>query len=212
MFEEEFIKLSHSDQNEFAKVVNTLMLKSFVVRESFDSREKMMKINPEYRFLERHFELVENYLKYSGWILEKDVASGVIAISNEYEQNRLRIDRETSLIMFTLRLIYETQKAESNSSGESLYMTTPELLKTMLEYGITMQGKRLTGRLLGRSLRFMAAHNIIAKVSGSYDEGNVAFYILPSITFAVDNQKIASMSEALDRLKEGETLWNPSKK
>ena len=206
MFEEEFIKLSHSDQNEFAKVVNTLMLKSFVVRESFDSREKMMKINLEYRFLERHFELVENYLKYSGWILEKDVASGVIAISNEYEQNRLRIDRETSLIMFTLRLIYETQKAESNSSGESLYMTTPELLKTMLEYGITMQGKRLTGRLLGRSLRFMAAHNIIAKVSGSYDEGNVAFYILPSITFAVDNQKIAAMSEALDRLKEGETL------
>ncbi len=206
MFEEEFIKLSHSDQNEFAKVVNTLMLKSFVVRESFDSREKLMKINPEYRFLERHYELVENYLKYSGWILEKDVASGVIAISNEFEQNRLKIDRETSLILFTLRLIYETQKTESNSAGESLYMTTPELLKTMLEYGITMQGKRLTGRLLGRSLRFMAAHNIIAKVSGSYDEGNVAFYILPSITFAVDNQKIAAMSEALDKLKEGETL------
>ena len=206
MFEEEFIKLSHSDQNEFARVVNALMLKSFVVRESFDSREKMMKINPEYRFLERHFELVENYLKYSGWILEKDVANGVIAISNEYEQNRLRIDRETSLVMFTLRLIYETQKSESNSAGESLYMTTAELLKTMIEYGITMQGKRLTGRLLGRSLRFMASHNIIAKVSGSYDEGNVSFYILPSITFAVDNQKIAAMSEALDRLKEGETL------
>lgn len=206
MFEEEFIKLSHSDQNEFARVVNTLMLKSFVIRESFDSREKLMKINPEYRFLERHYELVENYLKYSGWILEKDVASGVIAISNDFEQNRLKIDRETSLILFTLRLIYETQKTESNSAGESLYMTTPELLKTMLEYGITMQGKRLTGRLLGRSLRFMAAHNIIAKVSGSYDEGNVAFYILPSITFAVDNQKIAAMSEALDKLKEGETL------
>ena len=206
MFEEEFIKLSHSDQNEFARVVNALMLKSFVVRESFDSREKMMKINPEYRFLERHFELVENYLKYSGWILEKDVANGVIAISNEYEQNRLRIDRETSLVMFTLRLIYETQKSESNSAGESLYMTTAELLKTMIEYGITMQGKRLTGRLLGRSLRFMASHNIIAKVSGSYDEGNVSFYILPSITFAVDNQKIAAMSDALEKLRlmEGE--------
>lgn len=85
-------------------------------------------------------------------------------------------------------------------------MTTPELLKTMIEYGITMQGKRLTGRLLGRSLRFMAAHNIICKVSGSYDEGNVTFYILPSITFAVDSQKIAAMSDALERLKEGETL------
>ena len=206
MFEEEFVKLSSQDQNEFARIVNALMLKSFVVRESFDSREKMMKINPEYRFIERYYEIFEEYLKYSGWHLEKDVTNGVIAIYNEYEQNRLRIDRETSLILFTLRLIYETKKAESNAPGESLYMTTPELLKTMIEYGITMQGKRLTGRLLGRSLRFMAAHNIICKVSGSYDEGNVTFYILPSMTFAVDSQKIAAMSDALERLKEGETL------
>lgn len=206
MFEEEFVKLSSQDQNEFARIVNALMLKSFVVRESFDSREKMMKINPEYRFIERYYEIFEEYLKYSGWHLEKDVTNGVIAIYNEYEQNRLRIDRETSLILFTLRLIYETKKAESNAPGESLYMTTPELLKTMIEYGITMQGKRLTGRLLGRSLRFMTAHNIICKVSGSYDEGNVTFYILPSITFAVDSQKIAAMSDALERFKEGETL------
>ena len=120
--------------------------------------------------------------------------------------NMDKIDKDIVISATFIKVLLETQKSESNSSGESLYMTTPELLKTMLEYGITMQGKRLTGRLLGRSLRFMAAHNIIAKVSGSYDEGNVAFYILPSITFAVDNQKIAAMSEALDRLKEGETL------
>lgn len=206
MFEEEIVKLSNSDQQEFSRVVNILLLKSFIVRESFDAREKIMKINPEYRFIERHYEIFEDYLKYSGWYIERDMANGVIALHNEYDQNRLRIDRETSLILFTLRLVYENQKSESNSGGESIYMTTPELLKMMLEYGITMQGKRLTGRLLGRSLRFMAAHNIIAKVSGSYDEGNVTFYILPSITFAVDNQKIAAMSEALDRLKEGETL------
>lgn len=206
MFEEEIVKLSNSDQQEFSRVVNILLLKSFIVRESFDAREKIMKINPEYRFIERHYAIFEDYLKYSGWYMERDMASGVIALHNEYEQNRLRIDRETSLILFTLRLVFENQKSESNSGSESIYMTTPELLKMMLEYGITMQGKRLTGRLLGRSLRFMAAHNIIAKVSGSYDEGNVTFYILPSITFAVDNQKIAAMSEALDRLKEGETL------
>lgn len=206
MFEEEIVKLSNSDQQEFSRVVNILLLKSFIVRESFDTREKIMKINPEYRFIERHYAIFEDYLKYSGWYMERDMASGVIALHNEYEQNRLRIDRETSLILFTLRLVFENQKSESNSGSESIYMTTPELLKMMLEYGITMQGKRLTGRLLGRSLRFMAAHNIIAKVSGSYDEGNVTFYILPSITFAVDNQKIAAMSEALDRLKEGETL------
>lgn len=62
----------------------------------------------------------------------------------------------------------------------------------------------MSGRLFAKSLRFLANHNVIAKVSGSYDEGNVAFYILPSIIFAVDNQKIKAMSEALEKMKAGE--------
>jgi hypothetical protein len=47
----------------------------------------------------------------------------------------------------------------------------------------------------------LTTHNIIAKVSGSYDEGNVSFYILPSIIYAVDNAKIVAMAEALEQLK-----------
>lgn len=204
MFEENFIKLSNADQNQFTVVVNSLLLHSFIVRDVFDAREKAMKINPEYRFIERYFELFSDYLKYSGWIIEKDILGGVIALFNTNEQNRLRIDRETSLVLFVLRLIYETEKSESGQSGESVYITTPVLIKTMLDHNITMSGKRLTGRAFSRSLRFLANHNLITKVSGSYDEGNVAFYILPSITFAVDNQKIKAMSEALEKMKVGE--------
>lgn len=205
MFEEEFIKLSAADQNEFQEVVNTLLLKSFIVRDVFDNREKIMRINPDYRFIERHFELVSDYLKYTGWLVEKDVLNGVIALFNGNQQNRLRIDRETSLILFVLRLIYETEKSENGQTGESVYLTTPMLLKTMIDHGIVLVGKKLTGRSIARSLRFLANHNIIDKVSGSYDEGNVAFYILPSILFAVDNMKIKAMSEAIERMKgEGE--------
>ena len=67
-----------------------------------------------------------------------------------------------------------------------------------------MPGKRLTGRLIGKSLRFLNNHNIISKVSGSYDEGNVSFYILPSIKYAIDNEKIVAMSNALDQLNSQE--------
>ena len=206
MFEEEIVKLPSADQKEFAQVVNNLLCKSFICRESYDARDKMIKLNPDYRFIERYYDLFSDYLKYAGWTIDKDSGSGVIAIKNNYDQNRLKIDRETSLIMFVLRLIYETENSESNGTGQAIYMTSAQLLKTMLNYGVTLQGKRMTGRGLGRCLRFMAAHNIVSKVSGSYDEGNITFYILPSITFAVDNQKIALMSEALDKLKEGETL------
>ncbi len=200
MFSEDFAKLTSSDQTKFAEVVNKLMLKSFVVRDIFDNREKLIRVNPDFRFLERYYDLVNEYLKFAGWTLNKDLILGVFSLSNEYEDNRIRIDRETSLVLFTLRLIYEDEKQESGSSSQSIYMTTPSLIKMMLDHGIQMPGKKITGRLIGKSLRFMANHNIISKVSGSYDEGNVSFYILPSIIYAIDNEKIIAMSNALDEL------------
>ena len=193
MFSEQFAQLSGSDQTRFAEIVNKILLKGFVVRDIFDSREKIIRVNPDFRFIERQFDLINDYLKFSGWVLNKDLILGVFYLVNTFEDNRIRIDRETSLVLFTLRLIYEDEKEEGGSSStQSIYMTTPSLIKMMVDHGITMPGKRLTGRLIGKSLRFLNNHNIISKVSGSYDEGNVSFYILPSIKYAIDNEKIVA--------------------
>ncbi|MBP5694713.1 MAG: DUF4194 domain-containing protein [Bacilli bacterium] len=202
MFNEDFLKMPSSDQNEFSTVVNKLLLKGFIVRDIFDTREKVIRINPDYRFLERYFEVVNDYLKYAGWNVEKDVVLGVVALTNLYGENRIRMDRETSLILFALRLIFENYKNESNSTNQAIYLTTPGLLKTMIDDGITMPGRKLNGRSIARSLRFLANHNIISKVSGNYDEGNVSFYILPSIVYALDNEKIVAMSNALDEINQ----------
>ena len=205
MFSEQFAQLSGSDQTRFAEIVNKILLKGFVVRDIFDSREKIIRVNPDFRFIERQFDLINDYLKFSGWVLNKDLILGVFYLVNTFEDNRIRIDRETSLVLFTLRLIYEDEKEEGGSSStQSIYMTTPSLIKMMVDHGITMPGKRLTGRIIGKSLRFLNNHNIISKVSGSYDEGNVSFYILPSIKYAIDNEKIVAMSNALDQLNSQE--------
>ena len=205
MFSEQFAQLSGSDQTRFAEIVNKILLKGFVVRDIFDSREKIIRVNPDFRFIERQFDLINDFLKFSGWVLNKDLILGVFYLVNTFEHNRIRIDRETSLVLFTFRLIYEDEKEEGGSSStQSIYMTTPSLIKMMVDHGITMPGKRLTGRLIGKSLRFLNNHNIISKVSGSYDEGNVSFYILPSIKYAIDNEKIVAMSNALDQLNSQE--------
>lgn len=204
MFSEEFIKMPQSDQSEFASVVNKLLLKGFIVRDVFDTREKIIRINQDYRFIERYFDIVNEYLKYAGWVIEKDYVLGVIALININNENRIRLDRETSLILFALRLIYENEKNESNTTTQAIYLTTPGLIKLMKDDGIKLQNKNLSARGIARSLRFLANHNIISKVSGSYDEGNVSFYILPSIVYALDNDKIVAMSNALDELKNQE--------
>ena len=201
MFNEDFVKMPPSEQNEFASVVNTLLLRGFVVRDIFDPREKLMRTNETYRYIERHFDLIADYLKFSGWNLERDAILGVVALSNFYTENRIRLDRETSLVLFALRLIYEHEKNESNSANQAIYITTPGLIKTMSDDGVVMPGKRLNGRSIAKSLRFLNNHSIISKVSGSFDEGNVSFYILPSIVYALDNDKIVAMSNALDELK-----------
>lgn len=202
MFSEDYLKIPQADKNEFGSVVNTLLLKGFIVRDIYDSKEKVMKTNPDYRFLERYFDLVNDYLKFSGWNIEKDIILGVIALSNFYTENRIKIDRETSLVLFALRLIYENEKGASNSSNQAIYITTPGLLNIMIEDGVTMPGRKMNGRSLARALRFLANHNIITKVSGNYDDGNVSFYILPSIVYALDNDRIVAMSEALKELNE----------
>ncbi len=207
MFSEDFNKLQASEQLTFASVTNKLLLKGFIVRDIYDNREKIFRINPDYRFMERFFEIFESYLKFSGWHIEKDNILGVISLSNDYTENRIKFDRETSLILFSLRLIYDTRREESETDFD-VYMTTPNLIIEMTERNITIPNKKLTGRGVARCLRILANHNIISKISGTYDNGDVTFYILPSIVYALDNDKIVAMSNALNELNkelEGDT-------
>ena len=117
-----------------------------------------------------------------------------------YSENRIKIDRETSVIIYVLRLIYENEKSETSQTNQGVYITTPTLIKTMMEFNISFSNKRLNGRSIAKSLRFLVNHNIINKVSGSYDEGNVSFYILPSICYAIDSLKIQAIANAIDRI------------
>ncbi len=209
MFEEKFNELSYSEKNQFGSIVNRLLLKGFIVRDIFDNKEKIVKISPDYRFIEKRYDLINDYLSFSNWRIEIDKILGVVTLFNDNDENRIKLDRETSLVLFVLRQIYENERNQTSISGESIYITTPILIRTMLEHGILMPGKKLTGRNIAKSLRFLAQHNIISKVSGNYDEGNVAFYIMPSIVYALDNEKIAAMSQALDNLnKKDEGVLN----
>lgn len=200
MFEQKYNELSLGEKNQFGSVVNTILLKGFIVRDIFDPKEKIIKISPTYRFIEKNYELINSYLSFANWRIEKDTILGVVALLNENNENHFRLDRETSLLIFTLRLIYETERDQSSSTSEAIYLTTQSLVRTMLEHGILLPNKKLTGRNLAKSLRFLVQHNILNKVSGNYDEGNVAFYILPSIVYALDNEKVAAMSNALDQI------------
>ena len=64
MFFEEYEKFTSSEKDEFAHVVNNLMLKSFILRETYDRHLKMMKSNRDYSFDERNIDIIREYLEY----------------------------------------------------------------------------------------------------------------------------------------------------
>ena len=199
MFEEQYLKLSNSEREDFARVVNNLMLKSFVLRSSYDRHSKMMKSNKDYSFIERNIDMIREYLSFSGWTIEKDSRLGVVMINNEYQDNHIRIDFMTSLMVYALRYAYEVKKEEDQMTSE-VYFSATELMQLLIEKGLIKQDKRPSAVALASSYRFLENHNIINRVSGDYRDRSLTFYILPSILFVIDLDKINAILDEVENV------------
>ncbi|MCQ2560353.1 MAG: DUF4194 domain-containing protein, partial [Clostridia bacterium] len=64
-----------------------LLAKTFVLREVLEPQKQTLRINPDFRFLERNLELCREYLLMAGWELELDPDYGVASIFNRYGYN-----------------------------------------------------------------------------------------------------------------------------
>ena len=189
MFEEKYLQLSNQEKEDFARVVNNLMLKSFILRENYDRHSKMMKSNKDYSFIERNIEMIREYLAFSGWTVEKDSRLGVVMINNENQENHIRIDFLTSIIVYGLRYAYELSKEKEEMTSE-VYFSAAVLLQILIDKGLIRQDKKPSAVAMASSYRFLENQNIIARVSGEFRDRGLTFYILPSILYVIDIDRI----------------------
>ncbi len=68
---EAYDKLSSSDRDLFAREVNTLLARTFLVRDRYDSAVGEIRASAAYRFVDRHFDLFSDYLALAGWHLSR---------------------------------------------------------------------------------------------------------------------------------------------
>lgn len=206
MWNELYDKLTNSEKEEYKRLLNYLLSHTFVIRDIYDVKEGMMKVNSEYRFVERNFELFESYLAFAGWELLKDNNYGVISLMNTYEYNRVRLDRNATLILYTIRLIFEEEREKVALRNEIL-TTTGQIVHKLITLGLIK--KKPSDKDLIDALRLLSNHNIIQKVSGAWEEADAKLLILPSILFVVTNEKISRMYEMIgtedDGISEAET-------
>ncbi|HBQ64039.1 MAG TPA: hypothetical protein DD727_03775 [Clostridiales bacterium] len=199
MWVDAYEKLNHSEREEYRRLLSLLLAKTFLLRDVFDAREGMMKVSPEYRFVERNFELFSEYLAFGGWEIRKDSQYGVISLENAYEYNRIRLDRITTLFLYTLRLIYEEEREKVTLRNE-IMVQTGQLIHKMLSLNIIR--KKPPDRDLASGLRQLGDFNIIQKIAGNWQDPETRFLVLPSILFVVTNERISRMHELLQNAGE----------
>ena len=195
MIDEEYAKLGIGEQEEFRRLVNTLLAHTFLLTENLLEEDKGPRINPDYVFVETHYELFQQYLSMAGFSLERDSNYGIISLKSSYEGNRVHFDKLTTIIAYTLRLIYD-EKREALSLAREILLTTGELVAKMTALGAIK--KKPSNLQLHESLATLKRFSIISKREGKWEEATTKFLILPTILFIVSNEQIATMARLLD--------------
>jgi len=204
MWSDTYESLSNYDKGEFRRLCNYLLSHTYLVRDVYKPDKQWTEPNGDFRLVNRLFDCIRDYFALSGWKLERDDNYGVISLANEYGHNRLRIDRFTTLFLYTCRLMYE----EGREQGDNLHIVrtdTGAIVEKMRMLGLLDKGKTTQKERL-EAQRALAHFNIIQKTeSTAWSADGNGVLIFPSILSIISNQGINDMMLELEELRTEET-------
>lgn len=185
-----FDELSRKEQAEFSRICNMLMSCTYILRENSQQR-----LSREYIFIERNFELFEDYLSLSGWRIYKDTQYGIIYVRNTDGLNRLVLGKLATVMLITLRIIYEEKRVQAGLTND-VCITAGELFgKIVNEYSV--YPKKPAQKEIKDVFRMLESHNLINRLGENYDDIDCAIQILPSILIAVSNERCKAVCDIL---------------
>lgn len=193
MWFEEYEKLSDYEKEEFRRVSNMLLSKNFILRYKLDRREKVSRTSHDYNFCERYWEIFRGYLKIAGWEFIRDNSLGVIQLYNRYDSNHIKLDKNTTLILFVLRLIYDEEREKVSLSRE-IMTSISDIIEKMRNIGV-IEKRKISDKDIQSAFSFFKNHNILDKIDGSWKDPNTRILIYPTILFVISNEKINEIYE-----------------
>ena len=192
MFEQEYNNLYESEKEEFRRVVNYLLSKTFIIRDVYDKQAKKMITSSEYLFMEKYFDIFEEYLSIAGWKLHKEPIEGLYFIENIFGQNKAKFDSFTTFILLALMITYE-ESAPITTLGNSVITTTYDVISKMQILGlITKKPSKEQFRIAFRRLE---QFNVILRLNTSQDVELWKIMIMPSIHHVIDYDKLRELCE-----------------
>ena len=192
MFEQEYNNLFESEKQEFRRVANYLLSKTFIVRDVYDKQAKKMITSSEYLFMEKYYDIFEEYLSIAGWKLNKEPIEGLYFVENIFGQNKAKFDSFTTYILLALMITYE-ESAPITTLGNSVITTTYDVISKMQILGlITKKPSKEQFRIAFRRLE---QFNVILRLNTSQDVELWKIMIMPSIHHIIDYDKLRELCE-----------------
>ena len=185
-FCQEFPKLEPAEKERFSTVV-TRLLSGHVLTPGSPLRPE-----PEWRFAERHRELIDAYLRLGGWRFDIDLGLRLGRAVHEGGEQRVRFTKLESLIVCLLRLVYHEQMRDV---AEELRceLKVGDLKERLIQAG--RPPAQVTRRAVADALRRLARHSIVSCERGFTGEDDEVFQVSSLIEKILPPDRIAELAE-----------------
>lgn len=198
MFIEKYNELTNTEKDNFKRVVSLILSKTFIVNRIYDKNKSTFTYNSDYRFISRNIELFSEYLNLGGFRLLKDSNYEVIYIENEFGYNKKRLDKNTTIFLYGLRLKFDEDRENLKLNTDTI-VTVADIIKTLIDVGAYT--KKPSDVEIRNALSNLISFNIIQKIDGILEKPDTKILILPSILFVVTNEKITALSQSINALE-----------
>ena len=185
---------SAKELEQFKSVCNQLLSRTYVVRTLYRPEQGNVD-NPDYTFLARHYEAVQDYLSLLDWDLRKDELNGYFYVQNTDEANRCNLNKKETAILLALRMLYEENQQQLGLERDAICTVRDVLEKIVTDYAILPAKPNMEE--VKRAFTLLENHAIIQRIEGKFNQSQCKFSILPTILSAVSSEKLRHVVSAL---------------
>lgn len=182
----EYPRLEPAQQERFREVVTRLLSGHVLMPGS------ALRPDPDWRFAERHREVIDAYLRIGGWRLDIDLGLRLGRAVHESGEQRVRLSKLESLVLCVLRLAYHEQMQQLSDDARC-ELTVGALRERMIQAG--RPAWQLSRRQVETALRRLARHSLVSVERGFAGDDTERLVVTPLIEKVLPSDRIADVAE-----------------
>lgn len=189
MILENFEELNVSQRNMFAKTCLKLLSTGFLARDKQDNKDM-------YYFLLSYKKYFDEYFEIMRYEIVLDRENGAIQLIHEDNSNILRLNKEETVVLLILRILYHQHLADT-SVNDNVIVSINELH----EYYDSLELKKKINKTdLVKILRLYRKYNII-EIVGDITKSNSKLIIFPTVLLAINTSAINDVYNLIQNIE-----------